>query len=264
MAFRKRASVKKPRRRMAGKRVARKRAGKPATQYATIKETIEFKDLAPNTAYSLLFNLSQFSRASALAKNFRFYKAMKVEWALEPLYNIYYDNATGDTVPYLYKVMDRTQDTLGITLQDIQGMGAKPIKLVSKKTFTFTPNWCSGGLTTYVNNEASGAIARLTHQGMRAEYSYLASPNDSNLAPDVPQYLVPADTAIPAPASGMNAINTNQVTYNGMDLWIDQSISAGNPLIARCTATVTWSFKDAKFSEFVRDPAPLEPKVLEV
>lgn len=257
--------------RRGGKRVAKRRVGRKSVgkkgrsssrQYATIQETIEFKDIAPNTATSLVFNLSQFSRAMALAKNFRWYKAVKVEWAIEPLYNIYYDNTTGDTVPYLYSVMDRTQDTLGITLADIQGMGSKPVKLINKKVFSFVPNWCSPGLTTYQSNE-TGAITGLNQQGLKAQYSYLCAPNDANRAPNIPEYMLPIDTRDPVPVnSGMNAVNTNQVTYNGMDLWIDQAISQGNPLIARCTATVTWAFKDAKYSEFVRDPVAVEPKVV--
>jgi len=261
MVRRARKSTRRPRRRAAGKRVARKSKRSSTSQYATIKETIEFADLTPNSSNKLAFNLSQFTRASALAPNFRWYKAAKVEWSLEPLYNTFTDGVGTDSVPFLYQVMNRTQDSLNINLHDIQGMGAKPIKLTGKKVKSYVPNWCSSGLTTYTVNPSTQAMTGMTAQGLRAQYSYLATPQDYNLAPDIPQSMVPIDPRNPVPAgSGMNTISVNQVLYNGHYVWIDQYLSGGTDAVCRCTATVTWHFKDPKYNAFVRDPVPIQPK----
>jgi len=167
-------------------------------------------------------------------------------------------------MPYLYKIMDRTQDALNMTLGDIQGTGAKPIKLTSKKVFKFVPNWCSSGLTTYtIGNLPNQGLVGSTSMGLRAQYAWLATPNNSSLAPNIGYGLVPIDTRDPVSGqqTGMNTINCNQVCYNGMDVYIDQNINVGNPTVARLIATVTWQFKDPKFNAFVRDPPPLEPPV---
>ena len=263
-----RSSNRKPRRRAGGKRVARKsKRSSKATQFAMIKETIQFKDLAPNTANQLIFNLSQFVRAGELAKNFRWYKAAKVEWQIEPFYNLYIDNGGTtplDTMPYIYNVMDRTQNSLGYNLADMQSTGAKPQKLISKKTYTFTPNWCSPGLATLtLDRDVTPQVVRGgTSQGLKAQYSYLACPDTVNQAPDIPGFLAPASSQTLAVNGEMEVINANAATYNGMDIWIEQANDQGNPAVARCCATVTWMFKDPKYNGFVREPNPVEPKLL--
>lgn len=263
--YRKRNAKSKPRRRVAGKRVARK--SKAPSQYATITETIEYTDITSQSQRALVFNLSEFVRAGKVATCFRWYKASKVVWNISPLFNTFADGgAGGDTVPYMYRLMDRTQDNLGMNLADIQATGARPEKLSSAKVISYTPNWCSPGLLTYtsaiVPNSGGGtAITGNTQQGMKAQYSWLAAPNDNTLASGVPQYIVPIDPRDPplippAPFNGMHAVNTNQVCYNGMDIFIDQQANAGEQTVARITATVTWQFKDPKFHTFVRDPEP--------
>ena len=238
------------------KRPAKKlRKSKSVAQYATIQETIKFEDLTSSTNLALVFNLSQFARASELARNFRWYKAAKVSWTLEPLFNSFIDtSATTDTIPYLYKLMDRTQDNLSMTLADFQASGAKPSKLTSKKVLTYVPNWCSPGLTSYLSTPTN-PLSGINSQGLKAEFAYLASPDDSNLAADIPQYMTPLDTRDPTipTNTAMVAINVNQVTYNGMDIYIDQATNQGEPIVARLIATVTWLFKDPKFHGFVRE-----------
>lgn len=222
-------------------------------QMARIKETVAYVDVVPNTGYNFNFNLSQYRRAMQLAPNFKWYKPTKVEWSIEPLYNTFQDGNAGTeiTVPYLYVTMNRTQDTSGLSLEDIQAMGAKPQKLVSKKVIKYTPNWCVPGLNTYANQTVStpgggtaNALVRFTNTGMKASYDWVASP--VQLPPDaqdpnVPSYIVPA-----APfgfgQDGMNAVNASQVIYNGHTIWIEQLGSTQR--CARVTATVHWSFKD--------------------
>lgn len=243
-----------PKRKTKGNRKSRIPRGiNDGGQMARIKETVAFTDLDPNLGYNFNFNLSQFRRASALAPNFKFYKATRVEWTIEPLYNTFQDGTTGAevTVPYIYMTMNRTQDQTGIALADIQAMGAKPQKLVGKKTISYVPNWCSPGLNTYANSTfvtpgggTANALVRITNLGLKAQYSLLASPDtvDANNLQNVPSYIVPS---IPfgTGQDGLNAINANQVVYNGHTVWVDQEVPTGTlQPVARVVCTVHWSF----------------------
>jgi len=137
--------VRRVARRKAGKRVA-KRSG--TSQYAKITETYAFTDINPGLNYNFDFNLSQFIRASQLAPNFKWYKAAKVTWTIEPLYNTFQDGTAGTevTMPYYYSVMNRTQDNSQLLLTDFQAMGCKPKKMISKQVKKNRQNWFSGGL----------------------------------------------------------------------------------------------------------------------
>jgi len=217
-------------------------------QMARIKETVEFVDLSPNLGYNFNFNLSQFRRASTLAPSFKFYKATLVEWTIEPLYNTFQDGTTGGevTVPYIYMTMNRTQDSTGIGLSDIQAMGAKPKKLTSKMVIKYKPNWCSPGLGQYTIQPAlvGDPVINIRQQGLKAQYSMLACPDSnpgqniaSNFSPQPPPNL-PINT-------GNAEVNANQVVYNGHTVWVDQEIPTGVlQSVARVTCTVHWSFKD--------------------
>ncbi len=221
-------------------------------QMARIKETVAYIDVLPNTGYNFNFNISQYRRALQLAPNFKWYKPTKVEWSIEPLYNTFQDGNAGTeiTVPYLYMTMNRTQDSTGLSLDDIQAMGAKPQKLVNRKVISYRPNWCSPGLNTYANsvfNTPSGtanALVRFTNMGLRANYDWVASPVAVNSPPDTaltPDYIVPS-LPINSGQDGMNAVNNSQVIYNGHTIWIEQLGSTQR--CARVTATVHWAFKD--------------------
>lgn len=214
-------------------------------QMARIKETVGYIDVLPNTGYNFNFNLSQYRRASQLAPNFKWYKPVRVDWQIEPLYNTFQDGNAGTeiTVPYLYMTMNRTQDRTGISLEDIQAMGAKPLKLTGKRTISYRPNWCSPGLNTYANSTA-GNIVRFTNLGLKAQYDWVASP--VILPPDAqnpnnPSYIVPA-MPFNTGQDDMNAVNCSQVMYNGHTIWIEQVNNTQR--VARVTATVHWVFKD--------------------
>lgn len=218
-------------------------------QYATIKETVEFTDLDPNLGYNFNFNLSQFRRASALAPSFKWYKAVSVEWTMEALYNTFQDGITGAevTIPYYYQTMNRTQDTTGINLQDIQAMGAKPKKLTGKSVTKYTPNWCSPGLSGLTVAPDSDNVVDIKHYGLKAQYSYLACPDD-NPGLNQGSKQVPA-IAPGAPTAGMVIGVPNMAVYNGHTVYVDQAVPTGvlQP-VARVVCTVTWAFKDPHYT----------------
>jgi len=242
------------------KGIARKRGGRKnlltnSGQYAIIRETIEFKDLQPNTGYTANFSLNQFDRASALAPNFKWYKAKSVEWILEPLFNTFQDTTGASSAPYLYEVMNRTQDSNGITLQDMQAMGCKPKKLTSKHVTKYTPNWCSPGLLTYnVDYGAPGTAA--LQQGLRPQYAYLASPDDVASAGG-PVVMIPGTNT----AQQAAPVLTNMTLYNGHTVWIDQLVDANVAAVARLTCNVVWEFKDPNYTVPVAYQN-VEPKVV--
>jgi len=243
-----RSNVRRARR--AGKRKSKRPARKGGVrsdrgQMATIRETVEFNDIIGNTGYNLNFNLSQFRRASALAPNFKWYKAVSVEWTLEPLFNTFQDGVGSSSMPYLYETMNRTQDSTGINLQDMQAMGSKPKKLTNKHVTKYTPNWCSPGLGT-----EPFPLNNITNFGLKAQYSYLASP-DTNLGLNNPS-IIKVDQAPGAPAVDPSAITANMVIYNGHTIWVDQDIDAQVDIAcARVVCNVVWHFKDPHYTTAV-------------
>lgn len=255
------------RRRVGGKRVARK--GKSNKLFATkqmamITETMQYKDLEVNTAFNLSFNLAQFVRASAIAPNFKWYKAAKVEWTLTPLYNTFNEGTSVESAPYIYTVMNRTQDNINMSRNEIQSCGGKPSKFINKKTYKFVPNWCSAGLTQYTNDPTSplGNLVGVGSQGLKPEYGYIACPTSVSSPYLQSVYSIPLDGRDPPviPAnSAMNKVLANGVRYNGLDGIIDQEFTAGVNTVCRLIATVTWIFKDPMYESGVAT-APVELK----
>jgi len=232
-------------------------------QTAKIIETVEFNDLTSNQVIHANFAIGQFERASALAPNFKFYKAAKVSWNLEPLYNVFQEGTTSAlSVPYLYTVMNRTQDAVGQVVGDLQAMGARPKKLVAKHTTTYRPNWCSPGLTTYSRSmTAPYFVTAVQNMGLKTQYGYLPCPNTntgsvgttSAMSPD----WFPNSTIAPGEVSLPAQISLNQVVYNGHAYFIDQLVNAAADIkVARLTCTVEWHFKDPHFTSSPRADAP--------
>lgn len=232
-------------------------------QTASIIETYEFEDLRPQLTYNFQFNLYQFQRASRLAPLFKFYKAAKVEWTIEPLYNTFQDGTVGNevTVPYIYTFMNRTGDLVGQNLADVQAMGVRPVKLVATNIKSYRPNWLLSGLTMF-SVGSNGSIDASSAQGMKPSYDWLPCPN---------QNVVNAQLQI-AQADGMNplypinsSIAANNVPYFGHAVRVDQFVSSGvlQP-VARVVCRVHWIFKEphATFFESPNEGIKtIEPKI---
>lgn len=241
-----RVRIRRPRK--AKKIIRRRKARIPrgindGGQVARIKETIQFEAVLANNAYAYQFTLNQFLRASNLAPNFKWYKASKVEWTLEPFFNTFTDDGSPQSVPYLYQTMNRTQDNVGLNLQDLQAMGAKPQKLVSKKVLTYKPNWCVPGMLTYDQTAGTLAINRLYSNGLKATYDWLPCPDVDPGAGKTAVVMDPTQaTLVPLVPNSLDVI-TNQVVYNGHVLWLDQALTSSPIPVARMTCTVHWEFK---------------------
>lgn len=262
MVFRRRAA-RKPRRKV---RKAGRKARVPrgigtlfnTTQMASVKETLQITpNLNGNAAYAFQFTLGQFERASNIARNFKWYKAVRVEWSIEPLFNVFTDDGTPQSIPYLYMLMNRTQDNTGNTLQDLQECGCKPQKLTSKKVFRYVPNWCSPGLLSYSTSTVGTTggeayVSNVYQNGLKPQYAWLKSPGTVTTPTSLPSssFVNPAENQIGTMAS----ITDNQVVYNGHTIFLDQALSGDVP-VARVTVTVHWEFKDPQCIYATAPPA---------
>ena len=243
------------------KRVARKRGARKAglslnNQYATIVETLATNDIFSDTPYQATFNLSQFFRATTLAKNFKFYRAKKVKWEYMPLYNTFQENNSVAAVgkPQMYIMMDRDQDTKFQSLSapnalfSIQCAGADPVPFVKNREIIYKPNWCSPGLTAVGYTPgvppAPQTVNAVYSLGLKKQFGWLPTPNkDAWQSPD-------ASNSVQNPLSGftnigMAPILNGAVVYNGHNLYIQQDNDPEVP-VGKCVVTVEWEFKGGK------------------
>lgn len=213
-------------------------------QVAKIQETFQVADLNPNQSVQCAFNLSQFARAMAIAPNFRWYRAAKVIWKIEPLYNTFQEGSTtsSTSIPYYYAIMNRTQDSRPQVVADYLECGAQPKKLVAPIVTSYKPNWCSLGLP--VQNLTGG---RVMFCGLKAQYGWQQCPIVSDQQP-LTQPVVPTNPmgAPYGPVASTTPSNfANATLYNGHDVIIDQEFPTTPTLpVARMTCTVHWEFKD--------------------
>lgn len=247
-AYRKRKAA--PRRRK-GKGVRRSRPRAGVKQMARITETIEFNKLAPNLVQACTFHIAQFQRARTLAANFRWYKPTKVTWKIEPQFGTFQAVPGGPTVPYLYQLMNRTQDASFMTLSDMLTQGARPTKLINTKSLSYRPNWCSPALLAQnvvpLVGQFGGAVNQIAMAGMTAQYGWLQAPNDAG---NPGASIVPLNINGFAPGTITNStVNNNPgvTLFNGHQYYVEQqTVTAGTTPTFKITCTVSWSFKDPK------------------
>ena len=259
-AFRKRRGARK------GKGARRSRVprslGMSRPQTCTIRETIELAEMLPNQAYQYIFSLNQFGRAQAIGAFFKWYKAAKVEWSLEPLYNTFQEGQVtpAASVPYVYTVMNRTQSKKSMLLQDFQACGAKPIKFTSKITKSYVPNWCSPGLMCYSQNTGTGSVNQgIYTNGLKEEKGWLMGPELLAQSPN--GQLASLQTSDNQLVNGLTdplivPVNTNQVVYNGHNVFIEQTNAPSAATVCKITCTVHWIFKEPSNYTGVSTPLP--------
>ena len=266
MALRNRKRAPRRGRKMGKKRYTgkgRKAGLRPTKQYATIVETLQANDVFPDTAYQATFNLSQFFRATTLAKNFQYYRAKKVKWEYMPLYNTFQENNSVAAVgkPQFYLIMNRDQDTKFSSLTSaaaqfsIQSAGADPSAFIKNREIIYKPNWCSPGLTAVGLTRVPGqtnVINAVYSLGMKKQYGWLPTPNldawQNTTIANIPQNPLPGPTELAQTLNG-------GVVYNGHNFYIQQDNDPFVP-VGKCVCTVEWEFKGGKnlYANFQRDP----------
>jgi hypothetical protein len=232
-------------------------------------ETIQFEDLLPNTMYHNTFALGQFTRALQIAPLFQWYKAAKVTWTYEPLYNLFGQDAAALSKPYLYVQMNRSQEdghatyppntSAPLTLGNLQGAGAQPVALAATRKVSYVPNWCSPGLCA-VSTPSPGVVTGVHSQGLQKQFGWLATPDWSflNYINSTPSLSNDVERINYSLTTNSITDNTNGVVYNGHLSYLDQEVH-GSAKIARVTLTVVWEFKDAKCGQLVYTAATPPP-----
>lgn len=250
-----RRPARRPRRRARKSRIPRSIAPKRG-QFASCVETIELSNIVPNQSIYFNFALNMFERAQKLATNFKWYKAAKVVWNIEPNYNTYQAAVNGAAIPYLYTLMNRTGDQTALNINDYLACGMKPKKFTSKLTKSYVPNWCSPGLITYQVNpnppSLLGSVSSIFQMGSKAERGWIVAPDTfQDLTSNVASQLTQSARLGGSANSGNNIAATSPAlcTYYGHNMFFEQRYPiANNQYVARVTATVHWVFKDPKYT----------------
>lgn len=133
MPIRRRRVVRRPRNRRLRKGVRKLRVSKTLNAMKDKARVVEVYSTAPlvgNNGYVQQFSLSEFPRALAVAKNYRFYRATKVELEFIPYANLY---PSGQAFPELYYQTDHTAfiANQAPTLASMEGRGVLPIKFTA-------------------------------------------------------------------------------------------------------------------------------------
>jgi len=244
-ARRARKPNRKPRR-----KIGRRSGGAKVSQMARISETIEFNKLTPNLQMNAAFTINQFERARTLATNFRWYKPTKVTWTLTPQYNTFQGGVSSPSVPYVYTVMNRTQDSSAMTLSDFLSQGAKPHKLTSSRKITYRPNWCSPGLIVQnvvsIPGQFGGALNNVFMNGLQAQYGWLQAPDNLPLSQSAPGQVEPLHPLSSAANTRVNNV-PGATVFNGHQYYVQQDIPPTSAsALFKITCTVDWAFKDPK------------------
>ena len=247
---------RKPRRRIARRRVRRiPRNPRASTQMASITETIEIQNINVNQNNFCTFSLSQFTRANQLGEYFKWYKPVSVTWILEPMFNVYQSGTSNPAVPYLYKIMNRTQDNTPLILNDFLAQGAKPIKFNKPITIRYKPNWCSPGLLSMSVVPISGfggAVQNIVQQGLKPEYGWLQTPNQyfgslSSLA-NISGFLNNLGGATNI-GNTMVSNASARTLFNGHAFYLEQYHGVSGIIPAKLSCKVHWVFKDSKYTQ---------------
>lgn len=145
--YKKRGAAKK---RVPPRRIPRAPRRATVAEWATLTENKPSTLLNANTMYqSYNLTLSQFARASAVAKGYQLYRIKRVMIKLSPLADTFIAGS-GQQVPYLYYMIDRTKNLAAANTQTaLKRCGAIPRRFDEKiVSFSYTPSVLQGNLDT--------------------------------------------------------------------------------------------------------------------
>lgn len=129
-----------PRRVAPKRRYARKTN---VSEYASLSCTRSLADANNNTSYSLTnFQLADFPRAVNVARAYQHFRMKSIKLTWKPQYDTYGVTLGGASKPSLYYMIDKSAGIpLGMTLEGLKGMGAKPRSFDEKPiSVTWSPS----------------------------------------------------------------------------------------------------------------------------
>lgn len=118
-------------------------------EHATCSVNLGLQGLTSGQAYTgYSSTLANYPRAITIAEGYQLYRIKRITYKFSPLFDTF-TNASSSTVPYLYWMIDRTQQMAGVLKNGAQfrQLGAKPIRFDDKTiTISFRPNVLTGTL----------------------------------------------------------------------------------------------------------------------
>jgi len=97
-------------------------------EWASLKQTIALPNDTMNTVYRLDdVNLSQFDRATQVARAYQYYRIKKISLQFKPFMDTF-SNGAAQSVPYLYYLLMKGDNIDTGTFNSLRDAGAKPIR----------------------------------------------------------------------------------------------------------------------------------------
>lgn len=232
--------------------------------YATCVEVSETNGVLPNVAYDAQFNIGssqgnsaginpdRFERATILASQFKFYRATRVEYTYQPLFNTY-QAGSGASVPYLYQVMNRSgeqQPTAAgaptLSRFQLQRMGATPEKLIKTLFKSYKPNTLVGTASSH-NLATGGSLGKTS-----AFINWSFTPKyDEWLSTEILKGSYPLASGSP----NINAAIVQPPNYYGHWFYIHQDDVNGEVPVCDILVKVHFEFKDPRSLDDTRTSA---------
>lgn len=245
----------RPKRRVMRKRIIRKRIPRTMNALADRANVVEVFNEgnilgAAFFAGDTNFTLQNFPRALAVSKNYRYYRATKVEVEFIPFANVY---APGQAFPEIYIQKDYTTTTAGQLPGTAQNMLSRGV--VPKKWTMIIKRWTTPAVLRYEDLQTVGF-----HNGndnmIQDVQPVSATPVKykwymTELAYNATQFGVQPVTTQVGPSA-----NPTRLLYHGFTFAVDSPIAqAGN--IGKYIVRVHWEFKEPYVIPEAQPPQPL-------
>lgn len=200
---------------------------------ATVVEVMQDQVMLANTGNTISHHLGQFARATAVSKNFRFYRCKKVEVEFIPYANVF---PSGQCYPQLYYQVDRTQGTNGIpgpapTEASMMSRGVLPIKFTSPVKRWYSPsvlrneNFIQNVLGSDVQSVAAVTSTPVLYKWYATQQYF--NPPPGNAASQIQPTWGPLN-----------------LEYYGAAYYVDLDIPPATPGVGVIKMKVHWEFKE--------------------
>lgn len=223
--YRKRKQTTKPKRKSNVRRKwhgTKSKSLSPRANFASIVETYDAGDVVINQPYEIKEQLSNFSRASTVAKEYQFYRLTRIELEFQVKYNQYRDDATSSAAtPHFYMMKNRNGSLPNYFDNEYMlAQGCKPIQFTRDRKFGWKPNTL---ITTGVQDTTIGQPTSGTEVMYDRWISSYYAQNDLNEPP----------------------VLNDQVDFYGLGFLVNQPTGhTVDNVIANLTIRCHWEFKD--------------------